>query len=306
MEQNQSIKYFLAGTASPVIWGFFAIALRNLKHFPAIQILDYRVFTSLLILFVFILLFRKQKIRSDLDHYRIKVADKRRFWSLLLISSILLTGNWLSFIYVINNVSVQSGAFAYMVCPLLTAIGGFVILGEDLTKIKWIAISISIISAAILGSGHLSDVLWSFFIAALFAGYLIIQRSIQGFDKLNLLAIQLIIACLFIVPLEIINPHSVPNSLSFWVNIVIVAVLFTIIPLYLSLYSMIRIPASTAGILIYINPIIAFAVAFFYFHEGFTPQKLLSYSLLTVAVMLFNWDYIKKLIPQTALKSKIS
>lgn len=286
--------------ASPAIWGFFAIALRNLKFFPAMQILDYRVFTSLVILLVVILLFRKKRIKADLNYYQFAVKNKRRFWKLLICSSILLTGNWLSFIYVINSVSIQSGAFAYMVCPLLTAIGGFLILGEQLNKLKWIAIGISLISAAILGWGHLSDVLWSFFIAILFAGYLITQRSIQGFDKLNLLSIQLFIACLFIIPLEIIQPHPIPQSISFWSNIVVVAVVFTIIPLYLSLYSMIRIPASTAGILIYINPIIAFAVAFFYFHEGFTFQKLVSYGLLTAAVILFNWDYIKKLLPQVA------
>ncbi|UKJ07535.1 EamA family transporter [Solitalea lacus] len=302
MEQKQQYKYFLAGFISPVIWGFFAIVLRNLSLFPAQQILDYRIFTSLAVLVLVILIFRKRQLRADIYHYKENVANKSHLWRIVILSCILLTGNWLSFIYVINNVSVQAGAFAYMVCPLLTAIGAFLILKEPLSKLKWLAIGISLISSAILGWGHLSDVLWSFFVAILFAGYLIAQRSIQGFDKLNLLGIQLLISCVFILPLELLNPHEIPASFNFWINIVIIAVVFTIIPLFLSLFAMIKIPASTAGILIYVNPIIAFAVAYFYFHEGFSLQKLISYSLLAIAVMLFNLEYIKKLLPVMKLE----
>ncbi|MNS02584.1 EamA-like transporter family protein [compost metagenome] len=277
-----------------------AVLVRNLKSYPPNQILNYRVFASLSILWLVVLVFRKAYLRQDLAYYKQQTSNKKYFWGILFLSSVLLTGNWLSYIYLVNYISVQAGAFAYMVCPLLTAIGAFFILKEKLSSLKWIAISISIVSAIILGWGHPMEVFWSFFVAILFAGYLIVQRSIQGFNKLNLLGLQLLLSCLFIIPLEVINHHTVPVTIGFWVNILILAVVFTIIPLFLSLYSMIKIPASTAGILIYINPIIAFAVAYFYYNEGFTTQKLISYSLLGVAVVLFNWEYLKRILPKMA------
>lgn len=295
-DENQSnLKYFIAAIISPVIWGFMAVLIRNLKNYPPNQILNYRVFASLIILWLVVLLFRKAYLRQDVAYYKSHTQNKKAFWGILFLSSVLLTGNWLSYIYLVNYISVQAGAFAYMVCPLITAIGAFFILKEDLSRLKWVAIGISILSAVILGWGHAVEVFWSFFVAALFAGYLIVQRSIQGFNKLNLLGLQLLLSCIFIVPLEFINHYPVPSETSFWINILILAVIFTIIPLFLSLYAMIKIPASTAGILIYINPIIAFVVAFFYYHEGFTTQKLISYSLLGIAVVLFNWEYLKRI-----------
>ena len=71
---------------------------------------------------------------------------------------------------------------------------------------------------------------------------------------------------------------------------------FTIIPLFLSLYSLIGLPSSTMGILIYANPLVAFAVAIFYFHESINQQQILAYALLLLAVIVFNWALVDSLL----------
>ena len=53
--------------------------------------------------------------------------------------------------------------------------------------------------------------------------------------------------------------------------------------------------AGGLGIIIYLNPIVAFAVAFFYFHEGISLHQLYAYSLLLAAVIVFNWNTIKEI-----------
>jgi chloramphenicol-sensitive protein RarD len=63
--------------------------------------------------------------------------------------------------------------------------------------------------------------------------------------------------------------------------------------LFLSLYALIGIPSSTLGIIIYINPIIAFAVAIIHFNEQIDTHQLFAYGLLLFAVFLFNWNLIK-------------
>jgi chloramphenicol-sensitive protein RarD len=98
------------------------------------------------------------------------------------------------------------------------------------------------------------------------------------------------------LPFFISEFQSFPNDLSFWLTIVVISIFFTIIPLFLSLYALIGMPSSTLGIIIYINPIVAFAVAFFYFHEGISLLQLYSYSLLLVAVIVFNWAIIKDIL----------
>ena len=123
-----------------MIWGFVFIPLRNIQEYPAEQILYYRIFTSLIISWIAAFIFRREKIRSDIRYMQAQPPKvRRRVVILTFIGAIFITGNWFTFIYAVNNVSLQSAAFAYMVCPLLTAMGGYLILKEQLSRIKFLA-----------------------------------------------------------------------------------------------------------------------------------------------------------------------
>ena len=296
MTANKS-KYLFSGVLSAVIWGFFAIPLRNLKAYPSEQILYYRIFTSLLVIWATIFFFRRKELGKDLAYLKSIDGKPRRIIATQIIgASILLMLNWYTFIYAINNISIKSGAFAYMVCPLITAFGGFVILKEHLYRIQIIALMLATASILMLATGSLIEVTWSVIIAALYAFYLIIQRKMQHLDKLNVLALQITIAVLLMLPFFIHQHTGLPTVPSFWFNILLIAAVFTIIPLFLSLFALIGIPSSPLGIIIYINPIIAFTVAIFYFNEQIDPHQLIAYLFLLFAVFLFNWNMIKDML----------
>ena len=286
-------KYLLAAVTSVSMWGFFSIPLRNLQQYPSIDILHYRIFTSLMITWLIILVFKKKDLRNDVNYIKAKSTPERKkiIW-LTLAAGVLITGNWFSYIYAVNNVSLTSAAFAYMVCPLITAMGGFLILKEHLSATKLVAIGIALMSILILAQGSIKDVLWSVFIASLYAFYLIIQRVVNNVDKLNMLGIQLLISFFLMFPVFLYNFSAFHTDLNFWINILIISVVFTIIPLFLSLYSLVGLPSSTLGIIIYLNPIVAFAVAFFYFNEQVNSFQIYAYALLGAAVIIFNWGII--------------
>lgn len=294
-------KYFLAALSSVIIWGFFSIPLRLLSNYAPDDILQYRIFTSLIITWLVILFFRKSNLRQNLIYLKSesKRERKRLIW-LSFIAGILITSNWFTYIYAVNEVSLKSAAFAYMVCPLITAMGGFFILKEKLSTLKLVAIAIAFISIVILAQGSFREVLWSVIVASLYAFYLIIQRVMGRIDKFIMLGIHLLIATLITLPLFLFNFTNFPLDLHFWIIIVIISVLFTIVPLFLSLYALIGMPSSTLGIIIYLNPIVAFAVAFFYFHEEIDSRQLYAYSMLFAAILVFNWNTIKELIARPA------
>ena len=287
-------RYLLAAFLSVAIWGFFSIPLRNIKSFPSEEILYYRVFTSLIVIWIAILLFRRKYLNQDWRYFKLALPKEKRIIVYQVIgASILLTLNWYTFIYAVNNISLKSAAFAYMVCPLITAFGGFLILKEELSKIKLISLTIALLSIMMLATGSLIEVLWSVIIAALYAFYLIIQRKMQHLDKLNVLALQITIAVILMLPFYIYHHQSFPTGTWFWSHIIIIAIVFTVVPLFLSLYALIGIPSSTLGIIIYLNPIIAFTVAVVYFDEKISAHQLFAYLLLLSAVLLFNWNLIK-------------
>lgn len=299
------LKYFVAAFSAVIVWGFFSIPLRMLRDYPADQILYYRIFTSLFLTWLYILIFRKKQVKSDFKYVQEqdKFTRKKILW-LNLLAGLLITGNWFTFIYAVNNVNLKSAAFAYMVCPLLTAMGGFFILKEKLTGMKLTALGLATISILVLAQGSLTDVLWSVLIASLYSFYLILQRVIHGIDRFNMLGLHLLIASVLMLPFFIYEFQSFPVNLSFWLTIIIISIFFTIIPLFLSLYALTGMPSSTLGIIIYINPIVAFAVAFFYFHEGISVSQLYSYSLLLLAVIVFNWATLKEIIIKSPSRNK--
>lgn len=291
------MRYFSSAFLAAALWGFMSIPLRAIREWSSFDILYFRILVSGLLIWLFIFLFRKKQWRADRLYIRsLANAEKKRLFWLMVLASFLIMGNWFTYIYAVNHISVQSAAFAYMVCPLLTTLAGYLILREGLSRLKKIGLVIALVSVLMLAQGSLVEVIWSVAVALLYALYLVVQRVIQHVDKLNLLAVQITLCSLVTIPLLLMSENGLPEATVFWWNITVIAVLFTIIPLYMSMYALNGISSSTAGILIYINPIIAFAVAIFYFHEPVSLTKLAAYGILLISIVLFNWEFVRGML----------
>lgn len=273
-----------------------SIPLRDIKAFAPQEILYYRIFISIIMVWFTIMIFRKKALQQDLQYIKsLKKVDQLKLLGLTVFASFLITGNWFTYIYGVNNVSLKSAAFAYMVCPLLTALCGFIILKEQLTRVKIVALIIAFISVVLLATGALHEVLWAILIASFYGIYVIVLKVIKGIDKFNFLGIQLILSGLMMLPLYLSSAKPFPTETVFWTHIFLIAIVFTIIPLFLNAYALLGMPSSALGILIYLNPIVAFTVAFFYFKEKIDVHQLLAYLLLLLSIFIFNAQLLKNL-----------
>lgn len=291
---NSRLKYFVAGLSANIIWGFFSIPLRLIAAWPADTILYFRIFFSFVFVWIFLIFFRYSHWREDWKRMKeMQTKERKRLLFLVVLSSILIMGNWFTFIYAVNNVSVQSAAFAYLICPLITTLAGWLILKEGLSKIKWVSLGIALVSVIMLAQTSLIESLWAIVIASFYAFYMIIQRILRDIDKFNFLAVQLFICSLLVLPVSLMGSAPLPSSFLFWGIIVLAAIIFTIIPLFLSMYALNGIASATMGILIYINPIISFGVAVFYFNEIISIGQLIAYLLLLSAIVLYNSAFIR-------------
>src|SRR5690606_30922697 len=289
------LKYFAAAFFAAVLWGLMAIPLRAIREWPAEDILYYRIFVSTALIWPFIFLFRHKKLSASIHYLQMETAAQRKkLVTLTVIASLLIMGNWFAFIYAVNHVSIQSAAFAYLVCPLLTTLAAFLLLNERLTGLKKIAIGIALVSVALLARGSLHDVAWSVGIASFYALYLVVQRIIQHVDRLVVLAVQLAICTLLILPFLLWQHHPLPTSTTFWFNIATIAIFFTIIPLYMSLYALNGISSTTVGILISVHPFMCLVIAVVYLHEHVYTHHLLAYVFCFSAVVLSSWRSPRK------------
>ncbi|OOG78606.1 EamA family transporter [Flavobacterium sp. A45] len=295
-------KYYFAAFSAFFIWGFFSLALKPISSYPSLDILFYRVFFSVLTMTVINLVFRQNKIQENWENFTSMTSKRKRSIVVLtLVGAMILASNWFIFIYVVNHVSVKAGSLAYLICPILTTVFAFFLLHEKLSKWQWLAVSISIISCILLSMNHFQDIFYSLVVAATYALYLVSQRKNSELDKFLLLNIQLLFIALLILPFYPKYSGAIPTEPLFYTCLFCIVVFFTIVPLFLNLYALKGINSSTVGILMYINPIINFALAIFYFKEQVTLLQMFSYSLILISIIVFN----KKIILGKKHKSQV-
>ncbi len=282
-------KYFLAALSSFVIWGFFSLALKPLHDYPSLDILFYRVFFATVLLLLISGFLRRKVVARDKEVlFQLTTKERIKALSLTVIGGFLLIVNWFLFIYAINHVSLQSASFAYMICPIITTILAFIILKERLSNWQWFSVVLCIISCALLSFGHVTELMYSLTIALSFAFYLISQRKNSLFDRFNILTVQMLIASLVIIPFFPDYSGPIPTASLFYILLMVVVVVFTIIPLFLNLYALKGMNSSAVGILMYTNPLIHFFLAIFYFKEEMNAVQVISYLLILISIVIFN------------------
>ena len=285
----RTYKYYFAAFTAFLIWGFFSLALKPLQDFPSLDILFYRVFLSSIVMLLINFIFRRKTVKENaLLFSKLKLNDKKRIIFLTLGGSFLLIINWFIFIFVVNHVNVKAASLAYLICPILTTVFAFVILKEKLSKPQWIAVFISIFSCFLLSLNHFQDIFYSLIVAASYALYLVSQRKNSEIDKFITLTIQLVFTALVILPFYPSFSGVIPTTPTFYIYLGVIVIVFTIVPLFLNLYALKGINSSTVGIMMYINPIINFLIAVFYYNEEVTTIQLISYFLILISIMVFN------------------
>lgn len=289
-----SKKHYIAAISAFAMWGFFSIPLRALKDYSAGEILYFRILFSTLVLLIIIFGFKRNDIRKDLTFFRSFRAEKKRSVILLtLAGGVLLTVNWLTFIYIVNHINIKTASFSYLICPVITAVLGYVLIQEKMSSLQWVAVALCMLSCVVMGLNSALELGYSFLTAATYALYLISQRKNQGFDRTIILGIQVLFSFIILNVFYSQLINQVPSSGKFYSIIMVIAVVFTVLPLFLNLFALNRINSATIGILMYINPLINFSVAFVVFGETVNAIQLAGYFLIVIALIIFNYPTMR-------------
>lgn len=282
-------RYYASAISAFAIWGLFSLALRPIKDSPPLEILFYRVIACLGLLLFAIFILRRRSVKETRAYLAgLAGSERKKIIGWNAVAGLLLTANWFLFIFVMNFVSVRATSLAYLVCPILTAVLAVLLLNEKMKRLQWLALAIGSAGCAMLALGHFYDLLLSILIALSYALYLIIQKKNSGLDNFVVLTFHVSIAVVLLLPLlPFVSGVSTHDS-KFYVFILIIAVCFTVFPMFLSLYSLKGIKSSTVGMLMNINPIIAFALSVFYFKEDADAWQFSAYAIVFVSVVVFN------------------
>lgn len=290
-------KYYLSALSAFIIWGFISILLKPMHIYPSMDILFYRVFFSASILSIVLIFLNPSLRKNNINSFKsMSLQNKKQTVFSTLIGGVFLAFNWFFFIYAMNNISIKAASYAYLICPIITTVLAYFILKEKLSKQQWLAVLISFISCTILAFNHLIDLVYSLIVALSYAFYLITQRNNNQLDKFFILSVQLVFAAFCLAPFYPIFITNTTYELSFFIQIIILSIVFTILPLWLNLYALKGVNSSTMGILLYINPILNFVVAALLFKEHTELLQIFGYLVIGLSIILFNWARLKTIL----------
>ena len=275
-----------AAAAAFVIWGLFPLYLIALTSVSALEITAHRVAWSCL--FVLALL----AVRRELGKLS-AAATRPGVLARLAASAILVSINWLVFVWGVNHDHVVEVSLGYYINPLVNVLLGIFVLSERLNRVQWMAVALAAAGVAYLTieTGHLPWIALT--LATSFGLYGLIRKT-ASVDALPGLAIEMILlaplAVGYLIWREMSAVAALGHSGGLIDALLVVSGIVTALPLFLFSYGARRLPYSTVGVLQYIAPSLQLACAVFFLREPFEQAKAIGFSLIWMALLIYASD----------------
>ena len=264
-------------------WGLFPLYFHALNEVPPLQILAHRMVWSLAFLLILLVLRRQWKWLEQ-------ARQPRVFFSFVL-SALLLSANWLVYIWSVTNHHVIEASLGYFINPLVNIMLGYLILKERMRPAQWAAIAV-----AALGVGWLTwqagTVPWIALMLAFSFGAYGLLRKTAALGPLEGLSFETMVlfplAAGYVVWLTVNGQNvflTTESDTTRW--LLVMAGPFTAIPLLLFATGARKIPLSILGLLQYLSPTLQFLLGVWLFKEAFTADRLVGFVLIWAALALF-------------------
>jgi chloramphenicol-sensitive protein RarD len=275
-----------AAVAAFTIWGLVPLYFKPLHDVSPLQIIANRVVWS----FVFVLVW--MALRGELKGLRAALTDRNVVWR-LAITAILITTNWLVYVWAVLNGHVVEASLGYFINPLVNVVLGVVVLSERLNRAQWTAVALAAIGVAYLTFVTGSPPWISLALAFSFGLYGLIRKvakveSLPGLATETLLLVPFAIA--YLLWCETNGTNALGHSSRMIDVLLIGSGPLTAISLFLFAYGARRLPYSTVGLLQYIAPTLQLACGIFAFHEAFDRTRAGGFALIWLALVIYAGD----------------
>lgn len=270
------------------LWGVAPLYFKLIQQVSPLEILMHRVLWS------FVLMVVLMQFVGGFSRLR-QVFKQPKQLLVLLITSLLIAGNWLIFIWAINNDHMLDASLGYFINPLFNVLLAMLFLGERLRKLQWAAVALASLGVIIQLISFGSIPLVSLVLAASFGFYGLLRKKVNVDAKTGLLVETAILAPVALGYLLLTLDSSCASMLTndWTLNLTLVAAgVVTTVPLLCFAGAAVRIPFSILGFFQYIGPSIMFILAIKLFNEPFDIEKAITFGFIWVALMIFVSDLL--------------
>lgn len=275
----------ISGLIAFTLWGVFPLYFIVVIEVSAIEVLAHRIIWAV-------------PFGALIIHMRgqwpdvISAMRHRRTLGFLTLSAIVITGNWLVYIFAVQLEQINQASLGYYINPLLFALAGVVIFGERLRKAQTTAVILAAIGVTYLTfrGGEFPTI--AVFLGSAFVIYGIIRKQVVvgGMPGLFIETVVLVpFALAYLVWIMLKGEAAFSFNEPFLAGILLLAGPLTVIPLLFFALAARRLNLSTVGMMQFIAPTLQFAIAVI-FGEELTTAHIVCFTLIWLAVILFSID----------------
>lgn len=277
-------KGILYGIGAYALWGFFPIYWKFLHEVPALQVIGHRIAWSFILLIAFIVLTRQWQ------DFRGKALTSAKTIVTYAVAGVLLSVNWLIYVWGVNAGFIVETSLGYFINPLLSVLLGVFFLRERLRLAQWIPV---VVAAA--GVTYLTFIYgrppWIALSLAFSFGFYGLVKKLAPLGSLYGLTLETGIvfpaALIYLAVVEFGGTAAFLHD-DLATNVFLIgAGVVTTIPLLMFASAAKQIPLTVVGLLQYIAPTLQFLIGVFIYKEPFDRAHLIGFVIVWVALVIF-------------------
>jgi chloramphenicol-sensitive protein RarD len=278
----------LAGIVAYSLWGVFPLVFHRLGSVAAGEILLHRIVWSFVVVAAVLALRRD---RGWLAEVRARPGALPR----LAAAAVLLSTNWLVYVWAVTHGHVVEAALGYYIGPLITVALGVVVLGEHLRRLQLVALGFGASAVALLTVAY-GRVPWiALVLACSFAGYGFLKKAVRVGALASVATETLVLLPAALTGLVVLAARGDAAFLhgSVGRDLLLVGLgVITVVPLALFGVAARRIPLSLLGLLQYLTPTLQLICGVAILGEPLPPERLAGFALVWAALGVLTVDML--------------
>lgn len=267
-----------------VAWGVFPVYFHQVAAVPAMEVVAHRTLWSMV--FVAVVLMARGQLA-----WVAQLRRQPRVVAAFLLSALLLSANWLIYVWAVHNHHVVDASLGYFILPLVNVAMGYVFLHERPRRAQWVALAVAAAGVVWLAV-QTGNVPWIALALAVTFGFYGLLRKTAVLGALEGLALETAL----LAPLAVAwmawwtwtGQAAWPSADAATLGWLAAAGPVTAVPLLLFAAGARRIPLATMGVLQYISPSLQFALGIWLFGETVAPARLAGFALIWLALALYT------------------
>ncbi|RDD85156.1 EamA family transporter RarD [Streptomyces parvulus] len=274
------------GVAAYGTWGLLPLYWHLLESAGATEILAHRMAWSVAaILLILAVLRRWSWIRPLL-------RDRRKML-LISVAATVITVNWFTYVWSVNNGHVIETALGYFINPLVSIGLGVLVLREELRPMQWIAVTISTAAVLVIFIGQGRPPWIALILASSFGAYGLIKKrvALAGTESFAAeTAVQFVPALGLLLWLGARDRSTFTTEGTAHMLLLMGCGVAASLPLIFFGAAAVRLPLSTLGMLQYLAPTLQFLTGLLFFQETMSSDRWAGFLLVWLALCLLTWD----------------